>query len=113
MKTILCAFLTLLFAPVHAGTTEAESAVFEFDVRDSTGTTESVSGVFSMDGRDLGNAASGGSSEFVLNTLGSAPTNLEIVGPSSVAAGSTADYQVIWHAGNSNIDVTSGRAGGF
>ena len=61
-----------------------------------------------MDGRDLGNVASGGSAEFVLDTVGGAPTNLEIVGPSSVAAGSETDYRVIWHAGHSDLDVTTG-----
>jgi hypothetical protein len=104
--SFIIAFLCLML-PLHADTTEAVSEVFEFDVRDSVGTTEAVSGVFGVDGRDLGNSASGGSTVFLLNTLGTAPTNLEIVGPSSVVAGSETDYQVIWHAGNSDIDVTS------
>lgn len=108
MKTIFCIFLTLLLAPIHAGTTEAVSGVFAFDVRDTVGTTEAESSVFLMDGRYLGNAASGGSAEFVLNTLGSTLANVEIVGPSSVVAGSETDYKVLWHAGNSDIDVTSG-----
>ena len=100
--------LLCFMLPLHADTTEAVSGVFEFDVRDSAGTTEVVSGVFGMDARDLGNSASGGSVEFVLDTLGSSPTNLEIVGPASVVAGSATDYRLIWHAGNSDLDVTSG-----
>ena len=107
MKTILLAILSLLAVRARADTTEAWSGVFEFDVRDSAGTTEALSAVFSLDGRDLGNAASGGSAEFVLNTLSSTLTNVEIVGPASVLAGTSQDYQVIWHAGSANIDVTA------
>lgn len=107
MKPILLALLILLAVRARADTTEAWSDVFEFDARDSAGTTEALSGVLSVDARDLGNAASGGSAEFVLNTLGSTSTNVEIVGPASVLAGTSQDYQVIWHAGSSNIDVTA------
>lgn len=108
MKPILLSLLALLAARVRADTTEAWSGVFEFNARDSAGTTEVVTAMFNMDARDLGNAASGGSAEFVLNTLGSTLTNVEIVGPASVLAGTSQDYQVIWHAGSSNIDVTAG-----
>ena len=108
MKAAFFLAVALLLAPVYAGTTEAESDVFEFDARDSAGTNEAVSGVFGMDARNLGNSASGDAGEFVLNTLGSTPTNLEVVGPSTVVAGSRTDYRVIWHAGNSDIDVTAG-----
>lgn len=108
MKAAFFLAVALFLAPVHAGTTEAESGVFEFDARDSAGTTEAASGVFGIDARNLGNSASGDAGEFVLNTLGSAPTNLEIVGPSTVVAGSRTDYRVIWHAANSNLDVTAG-----
>ena len=108
MKPILITLAALHLPLVHAGTTEAESDIFIFDTRDSVGTTDAESGIFSMDVRGLGNAGTGGSAAFVLNTLGGAPTNLEIVGSSSVAAGSETDYKVVWHAGNSDIDVTSG-----
>ncbi len=107
MKTILLAILVLLVARIHAETNEALSGVFSFDVRETTGTTEAISRVFSMDARDLGNSASVGSGSFLLNTLGTAPTELEIVGPASVVAGSKTDYRVIWHAGFSDLDVTS------
>ena len=107
MKTILLTILVLLAARVHADTTEAWSDVFGFDTRNSSGTTEALSGVFSMDARDLGNSASEGSGTFVLNTLGTAPTEFEIVGPASVVAGSQTGYRVIWHAGSSDLDVTS------
>jgi hypothetical protein len=39
MKAALLLTFALLLAPVNAGTTEAESGVFEFDARDSAGTT--------------------------------------------------------------------------
>lgn len=107
MKTILLVLLSLMTPRVHADTNEALSDVFQFDVRDTTGTTESLSGVFGMDARDLGNSASVGSGSFLLNTLGTAPTELEIVGPAAVVAGSQTSYRVIWHAGFSDLDVTS------
>lgn len=107
MKSTLFATLCLLATRSPADTTEAKSGVFEFDARDSIGSVEAQSGVLSLETRDLGNVASGGSAEFVLNTLDNNLTNVEIVGPSSVLAGTSQDYQVIWHAGSSNIDVTA------
>ncbi len=107
MKIILLAILLLLVTRVRADTNEALSDVFQFDVRDTTGTTEAVSGVLSVDARELGNSGTVGSGNFILNTLGTAPTELEIVGPASVLAGSQTDYKVIWHAGFSDLDVTA------
>lgn len=109
MRTKVLVVFAVAFraAPLAASTTEAESAVFAFDTRDSTGTTEAESGVFGMDARNLGNSDSRASGTFALNTLGSAPTGLEIVGPATVTAGSRTGYQVRWHAGNSTLDVTA------
>ena len=109
MKSIVPLFVLLLqtATALRADTTVVESGLFEFDTRNSAGTAEAASGVFSMDARDLGNSASEGSGTFVLNTLGTAPTELEIVGPASVVAGSQTGYRVIWHAGSSDLDVTS------
>jgi hypothetical protein len=117
----LLSILLLATLPLRAATTEAvsevrdsggtvfaESGVFSFDIRDSNGTTEAISGVFGVDARNLGSSGSAGSVGFVLNTLGNSPTNLEIVGPSTVVAGSATDYKVIWQAGNTQVDVTAG-----
>jgi pimeloyl-ACP methyl ester carboxylesterase len=80
MKTILLAMLVLLAARVHAATNEAVSAVFEFDVRDTTGTTESLSGMFGLEARELGNSHSEGSWSFVLDSRGISPEWLTVAG---------------------------------
>lgn len=107
MKTLSLLLLALMTLPARPATDEAESAVFAFDVRDPAGTTEAESQTFSLNLRDRGNSGGIGSGTFVLNTLGDVPTDLEIVGPSFVVAGGRTDYQVIWHAGLSNLDVTA------
>jgi hypothetical protein len=107
MKTLPLLLLALMMLPVFAVTNEAESAAFAFDVRDPVATTAAESQTITLNLRDRGNSGGIGSGTFVLNTLGTAPTDLEIVGPSFVVAGSQTTYQVIWHAGLSNLDVTA------
>jgi hypothetical protein len=111
-KTSLAYFLAcLLTATGSVGaandTSAAESPSFALETRDAANTTEAFCQNFTLDVRNRGNSDSMGSGTFLLNTLGTAPTDLEIVGPASVVAGSQTDYRVIWHAGFSDLDVTS------
>src|ERR1035437_1169712 len=110
LRAVLFCLMLLPVSSVRADydTTAAESPAFALETRDFASTTEAFSQNFALDIRDRGNSDSVGSGTFLLNTLGDAPTELEIVGPSSVVAGSKTDYQVIWHAGYSDLDVTSG-----
>lgn len=78
--------LILSAARLNAGTTEAESAVFAFDTRDSTGTTEAVSGVFDLNARDA-ETGGGASWAFVLDTTGTVSQSVEIAGIVSSADG--------------------------
>jgi hypothetical protein len=106
MKALLPSLLFLAAGCLGARATEAVSDVFAIDLRDPVGTTESVSYAFGLETRNLGNSDSEGGGTFVLNTLGSAPIALEIVGPVSLAGDTTAEYRVLWNAGNTSLDVT-------
>jgi len=104
---IFASWLVVFTSRADYDTTAAESPVFAIETRDAANTTEAFCQDFALDVRSRGNCASMGSGTFLLNTLGTAPTELEIVGLAAVVAGSKTDYRVIWHAGFSDLDVTS------
>lgn len=103
-----CVALALLTLHVHADTTEAVGDSFQIDNRDSQGSVEAASLLYGFDARNLGNNDSEASGGFALNTFGTIPTGLDIVGPVTVGSGSATDYQVRWNQGGSSLDVTAG-----
>ncbi len=67
-----------------------------------------ISNPFSLETRFSDQSASAASGEFALNTVNGAPTELEVVGPHVVEAGSWTPYRVRWHVGALALDVTRG-----
>jgi hypothetical protein len=104
---ILGAFMQVCLAwTARAATGYADSDAFALDARDSIASIAVDSNLFPLDTRFRGNSGAAWSSSFTLNTSEGQVSALQIVGPTSVLAGSKTSYQLLWQGEGSILDVT-------